>query len=308
MFNQNTPLEITSEKKAIRLRVDFTEGYSFRKTFEYLKQTNGQGNLLFFPNEIIYTETDENRTLLNDIRIQTCDLTKYDYNSDEESIAIGFTLSELVTITKHIGKKDSLLICLLHGDPNVYLQIIGANNKACDRGSVYILRSQNINPQIIYPYEYDRAENNPNCAVPISDFCKMCSAMNSLKCNSVTIKGYPYGICFEGIRPGNITGRIDRFGNCEMPLQKTLSLIKPSTGDDGSSGGQVQQVRLNIRSPSNEVKIQIPISTIKALSKLNNITPGGVIKFYTEQDKALKLICNIGCYGKLTILLNDCEC
>jgi hypothetical protein len=137
--------------------------------------------------------------------------------------------------------------------------------------------------------------------------------MNSI-CSSVTVRGFQRGVIFEGMMEGSVSGRIDRFGVID-----TQPAINAVAGPDISGLENInldkikmphgKMPKLVIKSPNDHSinTIRIKISTIKSLAKLNNLSsPNGIIKVYIEKDLAtMKLICNIGTYGKLTVYLRD---
>jgi len=303
---------------------EFSDAYSLRNLIEYLKSTNVHGDFIFSKDKIIYAMSDADRTILNEIVILGCNLPYYIYNSPSEYVVVGMTISNLRKITKSIGKKDSVRLYMLPNDPLLYIQIMSMNTKALSRSNINIIKPQQAKENVEYDtmdLQYTRGEDNPNCTVPIVDFCRMCTAMNSIQCTHVTIRGLPRGAIFEGIMEGGLTGRIDRFGICEG-----YTSSKSSNTDGGSLPDlsvlmedlQVDKIKMPTtgKTPklviqSNEAienRIRVKISTIKALSKINNLsTAGGIIKLYIEEDMPLKLVVGIGTYGKLTIYLRSVD-
>ncbi len=253
---------------------------------------------------------DASNTILNVILIPRSNLTFYYYNSPEPEVIVGVTIANLRRNTKPIGKKDSLRIYMLPGDPLLYIQPISINVKTFTRNNTNFIKPQMIPLCRLTPGEYERSEDDPNCTIPVVDFCRMCTAMNSISCSHVIIRGYPRGIVFEGMMEGNIAGRIDKFGIVE---NRALSTDSSSSFLDGFNLDHVkipkgEGPRLVIESNEPEDKIKVRIATIKALSKLNNLsTQGGIIKIYMEPEAPLKLICNIGSYGRLAIYLRDVD-
>lgn len=297
---------------------EINDAYSTRNLIEYLKATNVHGNFVFSKDRIVYCMSDATQTILNEIVILGCNLTRYVYNSSNEYEIVGMTISNLRKITKSIGKKDSICLYMLHNDPLLYIQIMSNNAKA-SRNNINIIKPQQSKDNDLYDtsdLEYQRTEDNPNCTVPVIDFCRMCTAMNSIQCSYVTIRGLPKGVIFEGIMEGGLTGRIDQFGICkgyntngangrneEIDLAGLLEDIR------------VDQIKMPTKAPKLviqsedviETRIKVKIETIKALAKINNLTSGGtgIIKLYIEEGLPLKLIMSIGNYGKLTIYLRD---
>jgi hypothetical protein len=293
--------------------VEFSDGYSLRNMIEYLKSTNTHGNFYFTPEKILYSRSDANNTVLNDITILGCNLTYYIYNSTEPHIPVGVTISNLRKITKSIGKKDSVRLFMRQGDPTLYIQILSVNAKALSRSNVNMITPQPIEQEIYDVDGYTRSEETPNCTIPVMDFCRMCAAMNSIQCSYVIIRGRPRGAIFEGIMDGRTIGRRDEFGICKKtagsaipdltPLMEDLSMDKIKVPNKIPKIVPLNDVE---EDDEDEVQIRVKISTIKALSKINNLsTAAGIVRLYLERDLPAKLICNIGSYGKLIIYLRD---
>ena len=54
-------------------------------------------------------------------------------------------------------------------------------------------------------------------------------------------------------------------------------------------------------------KIKIRSENIKNLSKTTNLSTSSNIRFFFEDDMAIRLSCNIGCYGRLVIHMLDAD-
>lgn len=297
-------MDYNSEKSnEFLFMAEFSDGYTFRNLIEYLKGTNTHGNFEFSPLGITYCRSDASNTVLNDILIRAHDLTYFQYNSKDEKIIVGLTIANLRSVTKSIGKGDSIRIYMLPDDHLLYLKIISHNAKALSGDNVVFVRPQMIE-MINYKINgYKREENEPNCTVPVSDFSRMCTSMNSIKCNCVVIHGKPKGVVFQGMLEGEISGRIDQFGFCDeissIPNNIDIYNVVIKTPP-------VKAPKLKIK-VAKEGGTKIRIQTIKALAKLNNLTPKGIVKFYVEKDLPVKIVVNIGSYGKLTVYLRDFE-
>ena len=272
---------------------EFSDGYSFRNLIEYLKSTNTNGNFVFHKEGISYSQHNNSNSLLNFIELRGCDLPTYDYRSDEDFVCVGINLSNLRSITKSVGKKDSIRIFMAHGNPLLHISISSPNTKELNRNNVSVIRPQKLDVIEYDIEEYKRDETSPNCTTPAFDFNKMCSAMNALKCSHILVYGDETSIVFKGMFDGDLVGRTDTFGmtkrkNNGLPLE--IQEL-PETSEQKLS--------------NYSHCIKIDVSTIKALGKLNNLSPSGTIKMYMQEELPLKMISNIGSYGKLTIYLRD---
>jgi hypothetical protein len=303
---------------------EFNDGYSLRNLIEYLKSTNISGVLHFCPDKIKYCRADVDQTILNEVVIYASDLPEYIYRAKEPSIAVGVTISNLRKITKSIGKKDGLCLYMNQGDPRLHILPISANSKSSTGNNVNSILPQQIKDQEYEVTGYLNSEDKPNCTIPISDFCRMCTGMWTISCSYVTIKVYPKGVCFEGLTEGGVITTQSKFGtttmtnttkecistllsNVEIPDDVLEQQLDDHMDDQMEQEHEQQEPTIQIREDiQQQLKVKVKISLIKALSKINNLSSSaGVIKIYMEPDLPLKMICSIGTYGKLTIYLQE---
>ena len=291
---------------------EFSEGYSFRNLIEFLRGTNMQGNWIFTKNAIRYEQPNADGTILNSVEIETRKLTRYEFNSSNGEIVVGTMISEIRGVARSIGKKDGVRIYKAPNDNTIFFQITNQNTNADSMENVSPVLLRVIErPKIEYP-RYTRGEEDPNCTVQALSFGKICNAIGIVGCVSVYFYGYERGFMLKGIKENGTVGRIDSFGDCQnqeasaptsapalpsfissLPTQET-HVVKPTNAP---------QLRLIVKQDENMVKVRI--KTIKALAKLNNLAPGGVIMMYMEAGLPLKLICQVGAYGTLRIILRS---
>lgn len=267
---------------------ELSDGYSFRNLIEYLKTTNTRGNFVFKPDMIEYSQSDASNKVLNVVEIRACDLSYYRYYSTKTECVVGINMPNFRTITKSIGKKDGARLYMYEGDPLLYIRILSQNTKMLNKNNVNMIRPQTIELQKYIIGQYARPDTLPNCTVPSIDFSKMCTAMNALRCSSVMVNGFHKGLVFQAMLDGELTGRVDRFGDCNS--DHTTPDLQSLIAQEGSD---------------KELRIEVKLSTIKALSKLNNLSTNGTIKMYMEAELPLKIVSNIGTYGRLIIYLDD---
>ena len=73
------------------------------------------------------------------------------------------------------------------------------------------------------------------------------------------------------------------------------------SGAASSSG-----ISLNIMRNEDLMTVRVPITTVKALSKIHNISPSGTqLRFYFAEGKPTKVESPIGTYGIYTICLRN---
>ena len=291
---------------------EFSEGYTFRNLIEYLRVTNTKGNFRFSRDFIYYEQIDADNTIVNQIEIQTCELTHYEITTQNEEIIVGINISDLRAITKTIGKKDGVRIFKHANDPLLYIQIISQSARSNNRQNVSIVRPQHVD-LVTYEIPEYQSEKSPNCTIPTADFSKTCTSMSSVKCSYVTIYGLPKGLIIEGLQEGSMFGRREQFGNCDG-----YATSVPSVSAGSSSISPKPDLRLNIPSGPKPklvlrtdntpiVKIKVKMSIVKALAKLNNLATMGTIKAYAEPDNPMKFSCKIGGYGILRSYIRSFE-
>jgi hypothetical protein len=288
---------------------EFSDGYSFRNLIEYLKSTNTNGNFIFHKDGISYSQLNNSNSLLNFIELRGYDLPVYVYRTNEEFVRVGINLSNLRSITKSVGKKDSIRIYMIHNNPHLHISISSPNTKELNRNNISIIRPQKLDAIQYDIDEYKRDESSPNCTTPAFDFNKMCSAMNALKCSHILVYGDESSIVFKGMFDGDLVGRTDTFGITKKKDDMNMTQI-PEISEFGKVMNQTTfNENENPSSINNKMNyhhcIKIDVSTIKALGKLNNLSPNGTIKMYMEEGLPFKMISNVGSYGKLTIFLRD---
>jgi hypothetical protein len=286
---------------------EFSDGYSFRNLIEYLKSTNTNGNFIFHKEGISYSQHNNSNSLLNFIELRGYDLPVYFYRSNEEFIRVGINLANLRSITKSVGKKDSIRIYMVYNNPLLQISISSPNTKELNRNNISVIRPQKLDVAEYEITSYKRDESSPNCTTPAFDFNKMCSAMNALKCSHILVYGDDTSIVFKGMFDGDLVGRTDTFG-----ITKKKEPQHSQIAEISEFGKVINPIYNENDTPSMtnvnnnyQYSIKIDVSTIKALGKLNNLSPNGTIKMYIQEGLPFKMISNVGSYGKLTIFLRD---
>jgi hypothetical protein len=200
---------------------------------------------------------------------------------------------------------------MLCNNPLLHISISSPNTKELNRNNVSVIRPQKLDVIQYDIDEYKRDESSPNCTTPAFDFNKMCSAMNALKCSHILVYGDDSSIVFKGMFDGDLVGRTDTFGMTKKK-DELHGPGFPNQIPEISEFGKVVHPTYNesegpsvAKSINYQHSIKIDVSTIKALGKLNNLSPNGTIKMYMEEGVPFKMISNVGSYGKLTIFLRD---
>lgn len=279
----------------------FIDGYSFRNLVEYLRGTNTQGSFRFSKDTIRYQEADSGNTIINELEIQTSELYEYEYNSVEDEIIVGLAIQDIRSVTKTIGKKDSLTIYKIAGDDMLYFGTVGSTERSSERVNMCLVRPKQIE---VKSYEMPEYAARPNCTVQASVFSKVCAAMASIKCRWIVISGAKHGITLKAMMENGVLGRVENLGDVSdgVPDDKFLRIrtLEPDAN--------APKVRVRVVGDTEYPSIKVKTTSIKALSKLNNLCSHGMVKVFIEPNKCLlKLSCKVGGYGVLNVYIRSPE-
>lgn len=285
----------------------FTDGYSARNVLGFFRQACTRANIIFEPDQITIKEADATFTILADCRIDTDDLTEYQYNAYDNNgefipaVACGFETLEMQKATKMVGKKDTIkLYTKREENPKLYIQVIHAGSKSDNNLGLRIVNILDVEVTEYHDLNYKR--KNPNSRAASTEFAKICADFSSLKCTYTNVIGFTEGIMFQGIESGTVKS-VETYG--KIPDRR---MIASSIGHEMSRHSEgSQKPKLKITQPGEVCRIRINSKTIRAMTKFNNLSPTGVIKFFMEEDMPLKIVSSIGCYGKLTLYIKDTE-
>jgi hypothetical protein len=266
-----------------RFSAIFTEGYILRNLIEYLKNTNQSGTFFFSEEKITYRQSEVNKKVVNKVEIRCSDLYSYKFNSNSE-ISIGVNLQDIVPFLKQIGKKDAIKIFQKSDEPTfLYFQnITNLNLTNANEQNISLIRLQCFNILEFNEPEYSRDEMYPNIVINNQNFTKIWRTFSSMKCENVSIIGKRDGIMLITISKGQFFGRIEKIGNINEDF------IDPK----------------NAENHPDYTVITINNQTVKNLSKIGNLSHAqSFTKLFVEKGKPLKIVSNIGTFGKLTVFL-----
>jgi hypothetical protein len=118
------------------------------------------------------------------------------------------------------------------------------------------------------------------------------------------IHGFQKGIICKGILSTGIIGSVKEFGKCNINDSSSTQLksIEPA-GPGTIVKASRPPPRLNVGEVGEIERFRIDISIIKYLQKLNALSPTGTIKVYIEKKLPMKMVCNIGTFGKMSTYL-----
>ena len=315
--NENTDSEEAGHKKVESRRIDsnssffatFMDGSTLRYLIEYLRLTTTEGTFIFGKDYITYQKDDEDRTIFNDVKLKTYELTDYEFSSSSEEIPVTINLAELRNKTRTVGKKEQMDIYRRPEEPgNFYIQV-RAQEKTGSEPVLYCMqmKSENINVEIYKLPEYARGKKNPNCTVHQTDFTRICKSLVASKCSYAEFIGYDKGLTIKGMSSDGKIVLVKNYGKCKRSTgtkTSTTESILP-TSEKNRLKPQVPPPKLNVRDIDEVEHFKIDISTIKTLAKVNGFCNNGTIKFYIEPGLPMKLCVPIGGFGKMSILVRN---
>ncbi len=281
----------------------FIDGSSFRNMIEYLRLPSIDGVFRFTKHKVLYEQGDKDNNILNVAELKTYELTDYEFVSKSDEIVVGINLSDIRNICRNVGKKDHIDLYKLAGEPgSLYIRIRSQSEKGSE-SNLYLLQITNTNYNVYQLPMYDRGKRDPTCTVYQSDFSKLCKSLTVIKCSHAMVHGFKKGVVYKGILSTGAIGSVKEFGKCNGgEPDKTLKSIF-SNGNGTIIKAKKPPPRLNIGEIGEIERFKIDISIIKFLVKLNALSPTGTIKMYIEKGLPLKMVCNVGTFGKMSVYL-----
>lgn len=297
---------------------NFNDSNSIKAGFQMIKSIVAVGNLTFSQKLIKFERSNITNDTLISMVINTQDLSNYQmnaFNDDEtpiEEFEVGFKTVDIMKVTKLTVKKDSIYLYMVSGDTNIYVQVFGNISKSANQNPINVIP---IIPVDYIKYDkilYKRDETDPNIKIPAIDFAKACAAYCTLKCKYVIAIGYSKGILFKGILPCGNIGRVDPYGDCSNQINNVtisddilLMLNQLNIGTKTQTQDVDKKPKLIIKKMEDLCSIKINMLVIKAMSKINNLATNNIIKMYLEENKPLKIVSPLGCFGTFTFHIRD---
>ena len=284
----------------------FIDGSSFRYLIEYLRLISVEGSFIFTKDYIHYQRADDDKTIMNDVKIKTYKLTDYEFNSSNNEIVATISLSDMRNKTRTVGKKEQMDIYRRAGEPsNFYIQVRSQEKSSGDNPVFYCMPSHCENITIVKMPEYKRGKRDSTCNIYQTDFSKLCKALVANKCTYADFIGYQKGIIIKGYDSRGGIVLIKEFGKCRATKNKsanTKSIL--AIADTDVIKSTKAQPKLNVLDSDEIETYRVLPFVFKALAKINGFTgPSATINFYIEKNAPMKLVVAIGQYGKLTVLI-----
>lgn len=294
------------------------DGYSFRNAISMIKSETVEVTMILAPRTVEMSFINNSGCAMHKITINTAELSRYTYNIRDDDgylldkYPIAFKTNDLLNTTKGIGKRDGIRLYCLKGDDKINVQPIKTSSK--DPGRVCALF---VN---IKRHEYKQAEiddvysKEPNVRVQAKDFADICTQASTSKASSLEIIGGKKSVKFHGLSANNTVVSVNKFVSqvdiIDEPrpasnideIDNLLENLEYEDQDLNVSTG----LTLNILNSDELVKVRIPSTVYKSLSKIHNVShPGTQLKFYFSPDNPIKLETPLSTYGVYTICLRN---
>lgn len=293
------------------------DGYAFRNLMGIVKHEINQVSMILSEKTIEISFLGSNGRSAHLIKINTVELVQWRYNirdDDDQLVSeypIAFDTTELFNITKSVGKRDSILIYLLPGENQLNVKLLKVSTKDPGSAEVFMIKILTIEHTRYAPNEYT---NEPNIRILAKNFSEMCGCIIDQKCEHLQIEADNTGIIFTGIQANKSVSYIKRYEaqNSNSSYNREQIQLASNIGDIANKMKNLNigekktgpGLSLNVVN-SNTISIKVPISTIKSINKLNNVTNvnGALLKFTIEVRKPLKISTNISSFGQYEIFL-----
>ena len=305
---------------------DLNDGYGLRQLYDYLKFCVPVAPMFFHEDGIDIERSNTSGTLYTKCVISRDDLVKYHFdpkrcndpnhmvpdlncsinnpdipvciNEDHDENGKGcqinqprhilsFVLADLMAHIKPLAKKESLRLFHYAEEPRyIHGQLYGGN-KISSQSTIRVLITKYEHK--VYNIPNISADIRPNQVVPLSSFCNSCTNIVRSKSSSCKFEIYPNGVRIVATNNTGLVSRTDPWGDCSDQM------IKP---------------KKNLKEPDEIVSVK-PFIThvnkddIKALTKMNNFHPSGIVRIYSNSNEFTVLKVKLGAFGVCTSILKN---
>lgn len=279
--------------------ITFVNAQSIKQLVEYLRLCGDMGDFYLNEEMIRFECLNSTSRIYNNALIDASFLTEYKISFGDESEKVDYIymrldLDKLRDIIKGTKKKDSMVMYKMRDDNRVYIKVHNSGHGTKNTSWISpIYVTENIVP--IGDFEYENDLSKPNCTIPMSEFCTVCSDLKSMGVSStLTVYKEGFKIVSNEFTTNNDCGTFIKFGNIDdsKHLLETDSdlnkVIKSFDNEYHISDSTDEIISLDIKSEMNGY-----------LSKLNGIFPDGIIRIFAEPFMPILLICSIGDFGLL---------
>lgn len=296
------------------------DGYAFRNMVNIWKSETEKATMILSPTKITVSFMNNQKCCVHEIELDTREFVVYKYNfRDSDGNLIGevpitFNTTELFNTTKSIARRDALRIYWVSGSSLLSIQQVKAANK--DPGTVgasFVSILQDEASCCTVPTGYSV---EPNIRVQAKTFADLCGQSGQMQCASLEIIGKTNSVMIRGLSPHNTASFATKFTSTtdvvehkkpEPPKAVNMDAINAllsnlSIGDNAPTS----TLSLNVVSADDLMTVKVPSTTVKALSKIHNISANGThLKFYFMTNKPTKIVSPVATYGTYSIFLRN---
>ncbi len=291
----------------------FTDGYGFRSLIEYLKPLHKVFYFRFSKTGIRLVQHNDSNTVINEIMLDAYELTEYWYdnpNSTQGAMIVALDAASLRDNTKVIGKKDQFLMYRVKDKPDIFLQILRANQS---NTMVIYLKPLMVNDNKLYRLpKIGKDRGYRNCAISATNFARTCNDLAATKRETFLIKAYPTGFYCIDQTTGYTSGGVYKLGNPRPQNVGNLTSSMSNLGIGSDSYHVPSKPAQLVIKPKNELfQLTVPLDVIKALSKIGALANTGTVKLLatapTKDDPVpvLGIISDIGHFGTLRVFVRN---
>jgi hypothetical protein len=297
-------------------KLHITNGYAFKNLLNILRGETKNSSMLLSPDNIEISFVNNNNCGLHNISINPHENIEWIYNAKDDDgellshYPIGFNCVEFYNAIKNTGMNDSIVVFSMKGDNTIMIQPIRA--ASTEIGEFTLLKIDMLEMEHV-SYNVETYKTSPNIKMLSKNFSHVCSEVNNVKCEYINIEGDGKHVIlrgFNGVKKEVYFKTFDDLTNTNNNKKRVIAnnvadldnLISNINISENAKAGP----KLNIIN-NNVVKVKVPISTFKSLSKIDNISPkGSMLRFYfLKKDDPIKIETVIGTIGVYQLYLKN---
>jgi hypothetical protein len=244
-----------------------------------------------------------------DIDIYELGAYKYNLWAEDGSVIkeypISFSTNDLFNATSGIGKKDGLSVYWIAGENRLR---VNCNKGGSNPGAASAIFVPLVNMEYMkyVPPDPSIYPSRPNIRIQAKDFANLCKECGPLKCKRMDIIGQDRKIKIRLINNmGTEAKAYNSESKIDIPIDGERQEID-SDDEDEERNDMPSNSRLRIMTKTDLRTVSLPDETIKALSKIDNLSSNtALLRFYFAEGKPMKIETHIGTYGTYTICLRN---
>ena len=294
--------------------IRISSGYTTRTFISSLKQLSNTARWFFFDNKFVISdisgcEGNDVSVIFSEATFSSDKLSHYIFNRDlvipkaSEFWVRSVNVGEMTTQLSSVTKTESLEI-IINSSGNFIIRPCGNGNKN-ETNFIHTVIASDPEDNILTEYnEFPIPEDKPTCKIPTVDFQKMCGGFK--KGNRDTSVIFKLSAGNDGIlvqpTSSSGSGRIQTFGNYTQVIkEKEIADLSNLLGEIKISPA-AQNLKCQIecinKDDNDNYKINVPMTVLKAMSKISTIAPMSIVQLYMTKDNPLKIKVPIGTAGE----------